>query len=153
VLLTAGLIALCCRGAGERDVAGMWAEPVGSDSVRAYVEMRERGYAALEPVPLKLVAVNKTGRTLCLTFPTAQRFDFIIGKDEEPVWSWSEGRAFEESPLRVALAPGDSLVYEYVWKGRLKDGSLPRLGRYRLKGALMTAPPVETGERQFGIVD
>ena len=81
----------------------MWAEPVGSDSVRAYVEMRERGYAALEPVPLKLVAVNKTGRTLCLTFPTAQRFDFIIGKDEEPVWGLSGAAGIANIEIVTAM--------------------------------------------------
>jgi hypothetical protein len=111
------------------------------------------GYAALEPVPMKLIVKNETDRTLRLVFPTAQRFDFIIMKDRVPVWSWSEGRMFAQALGRLALAAGDSLVYEYTWDGRLPSGGLPALGRYTVKGVLMTAPPVETGAREFGIVD
>jgi hypothetical protein len=129
------------------------AEQVGADSVTAYVVLREMGYAALEPVPMKLVVRNETARTLCFTFPTAQRFDFIIGKQREPVWSWSDGRMFAQTRGRLAVAPGESIYYEYTWDGRLAGGKLPRLGRYRARGALMTAPPIETEERQFGIVD
>jgi hypothetical protein len=128
-------------------------EQARPDSVTAYVDLVEMGYAALEPIPLRLIVRNEAGRTLHLTFPTAQRFDFIITKDREPVWSWGQGRMFAQALGRVALAPGDSAVYEYTWDGRLPGGSLPRLGRYTVKGVLMTMPPVETEAREFGIVD
>jgi hypothetical protein len=115
--------------------------------------MREMGYAALEPVSMRLVVRNVSGRTLRLTFPTAQRFDFVVSKDREPVWSWSEGRSFAQSLERMTLAPGDSLVYDFTWDGKLAGGRLPRLGRYSARGVLMTLPPVLTEDRQFGIVD
>lgn len=132
---------------------GAMPEQAGQDSVTAYVGLVERGYAALEPVPLKLIVRNDTERTLRLMFPAAQRFDFIIMKDRKPVWSWSEGRMFAQTIGHLALAAGDSVVYEYTWDGRLTGGSLPALGRYAVKGLLTTMPPVETGAREFGIVD
>jgi hypothetical protein len=122
--LAAGLGTISCDSRKGREGKAAPPEQVGVDSVTAYVDIRERGYAALEPIPIK-----------------------------EPAWTWSEGRTFAEAAGRVMIAPGDSLVYEYTWDGRLADGSLPRLGRYRVKGALMTAPPIETGMRKFAIVD
>lgn len=136
---------------GTRDEAVP--EHVRPDSVTAYVGLVEMGYAALEPVPMKLIVKNETDRTLRLVFPTAQRFDFIIMKDRVPVWSWSEGRMFAQALGRLALAAGDSVIYEYTWDGRMPGGGLPALGRYTVKGVLMTAPPVESGAREFGIVD
>lgn len=141
-------------GGGEPPAAGkVPAEQVGADSVTAYVVLKEMGYAVLEPIPMKLVVRNETGRTLRLTFPTAQRFDFRIRKYREPIWSWSDGRMFAQAGERLAIEPGDSVTYEYTWDGKLADGSLPRLGRYWARGVLMTAPPIQTEERQFGIVD
>ena len=155
VCLIVWIVLSSCSGGdggrgGSRDAP---MEHVGADSVRAYIGLREMGYAALEPVPMRLVVKNVSGRTLRLTFPTAQRFDFVVEKDRRPVWSWSEGRAFAQLLKRLVLAPGDSLVYEHAWNGKLADGRTPRLGRYSAKGMLMTLPPVQTGEKQFGIVD
>lgn len=151
--LAAGLLLLSCGGDKGRKQEAAPAEQVGADSVTAYVDLRERGYAGLEPVPMKLVVRNETERTLRFTFPTEQRFDFVVTKVKEPVWAWSEGRTFSEDTGHLSIAPGDSLIYEYTWDGRKADGSLPRLGRYRVKGVLMTAPPIETGTGKFAVVD
>ncbi len=151
--LLAGPGGISCDGKPQGDRPGAPAEPVGADSVRAYVELREMGYAALEPVPMRLVVRNISARALRLTFPDAQRFDFVISRDRERVWAWSDGRTFAGSQGILSLARGDSLVYDYTWDGKLAGGTLPRLGRYRVRGLLMTRPPVETDERQFGIVD
>jgi hypothetical protein len=151
--LAAGLCSVSCEGKkSEKEGAGP-AELVGADSVTAYVDFREMGYAALEPIPMKLVVRNETERMLHFTFPSGQRFDFIVTKVKQPVWAWSEGRMFEQSVGHLAIAPGDSVVYEYTWDGKLADGTLPRLGRYWVRGALMTAPPIETTTKHFGIVD
>ncbi len=151
--LAAALAAISCGREQDAGRGGGAAERPGADSVTVYVDIRERGYAALERIPMRLVVRNETRRTLRFAFPTSQRFDFMVKKDKKTVWRWSEGRSFAGSPGRLMLAPGDSLVYEYVWDGRLEDGRPPRLGRYRAAGRLMTEPPIETRERRFGIVD
>ncbi|MGD9402942.1 MAG: BsuPI-related putative proteinase inhibitor [bacterium] len=153
ICLAAAFATISCGSKKGREGEAAPVEQVGADSVTAYVDLREMGYAALEPIPMKLVVRNETERTLCFTFPTGQRFDFIVTKVKEPVWAWSEERTFAGAVGRLAVAPEDSVVYEHTWDGRLAGGRLPRLGRYWVKGALMTAPPIQTGTRKFAIVD
>jgi hypothetical protein len=171
VLLLSGLLAASCntrggasdRAAGapgragelrdEEPAAAAGGERAGTDSVIAYIEGAGRGYAVLEPIHMKLVVKNPSDRKMQLTFPTAQGFDFIIRKGRETVWSWSWGRMFAQVLGEASLAPGDSLTYEYTWNGFLPGGKSPELGRYTMQGVLMTTPRIETGQKEFGLID
>jgi hypothetical protein len=150
-LAFAALIVSCGgRGKGSGEAA---ADAARSDSLAATVNLNEGGYAMLEPIVMTLEVANTTGRTVHLTFPTAQRYDFVVKKGKETIWQWSEGRMFAQFLGRYELAPGDAITYRHVWDQTKADGTKPGLGAYTVEGILMIAPPLKTPAKTFGIVD
>ena len=110
-------------------------------------------YAIGEPMEMKLTVTNVTDRTVTVTFPTAQRFDFVIKRDGKPVWQWAADMMFAQSVTREEIAPLDSLVLGTKWDQVLPDGTNPGLGAYTIQGVLKTRPERVTNEKRFGIVD
>jgi hypothetical protein len=123
------------------------------DSLKVRLELRERGYASGEPIEMKLVVSNTTDRRIKITFPTAQRFDFIVKKDRVPVWQWSGERMFAQVLGRHAIEAKGFVAYEFTWDQKLPDGSWARLGRYTVQGILKSMPEIASTEKEFGIVD
>ena len=151
-----GALALCvalasCGKKGTRDMARAEVSP--SDSVLVSVELNEGSYAIGEPMVVRLIASNTTGRNLNLTFPTAQRFDFIVRQDKRVIWQWSHEKAFAQVTGRQSVRPGDSISYEYKWDQKLPDGTNPDLGAYTIQAILMTQPKFRSGQKRFGVVD
>ena len=102
---------------------------------------------------MTLIVENKTGRTLNLTFPTAQRYDFIVRTGKHIVWQWGHERMFAQVVGRFFLAPHDSVTYESTWDQRTLEGTEPRLGTYTVQGILKTAPEIGTDEKTLWIAD
>lgn len=123
------------------------------DSLKASVTLNEGGYAIGEPVSMTLEVVNPTDRSIRLTFPSAQRYDFVVKKGKQTIWRWSGGRMFAQVVGRHVMAPGDTIAYEYTWDQTGADGTKPGLGAYTVEGMLMISPPLKTGPKTFGIVD
>jgi hypothetical protein len=151
-LVIAALLLASCGTGGRtsRDGPAGGAEP---DSLRADVILNEGGYAVGERVVMTLEVVNLTDRTLRLTFPSAQRYDFIVSRGKATIWRYSDGRMFAQVLGRYDLAPGDTIAYEYAWDQIGADGTKPGLGAYTVEGILMITPPLKTGPKTFGIVD
>lgn len=151
VLAVTALIVSCGgkgKGSGKD---GM--DAARTDSLEARVELNEGGYAMREPVVMTLAVANTTGRTLHLTFPSAQRYDFVVKKGKETIWQWSEDWTFAQVLGRYELGPGDTMTYRHVWDQTKADGTKPGLGAYTLEGMLMISPPLKTPAKTFGIVD
>jgi hypothetical protein len=146
------LLLLSCGGrrwghaTGDRSVAGV-------KTLAAQVRLNEGSYAAGEPVVMTLQVVNLSASPLHLTFPTAQRYDFIVTRGRERVWEWAGGRMFAQVIGGYDLAAGDTLTFHYTWDQTGADGTKLTLGAYTIEGMLMTSPPVVTAPRAFGIVD
>jgi hypothetical protein len=151
-LLIAALLLVSCGRGGRTSRDG---PPGGSqpDSLQASVILNEGGYAIGEPVVMTLQVVNLTDRSLKLTFPSAQRYDFIVGRGKATIWRYSDGRMFAQVLGRYDLAAGDTVTYEYTWDQTGMDGTKPGLGAYTVEGMLMITPPLKTGPKTFGIVD
>ncbi len=161
VLVTCGMVASCAKKdapetsrheAGRtRDRATGATTP--ADSLEVRIVFNERGYAMREKIVMTLVARNTTARPLLLTFPTAQRFDFIVTDGKQIVWQWSHGRMFAQARSRHTIAPHDSITYEFTWDQIANDGTEPRLGRYTIQGVLKIDPEIASTKHVFGIVD
>jgi hypothetical protein len=123
------------------------------DSLDARVRLNAGSYAVREPIVMTLIVRNTTDRTLNLTFPTAQRYDFIVRKGQHILWQWGHERMFAQVIGRLALAPRDSITYELTWDQRTLEGTEPKLGAYSIQGILKTFPETATDERTFGIMD
>jgi hypothetical protein len=148
----AGAAGASVVAAGSRD-EGTLPGNVSGDTLMVEVELTERGYALLEPVAMALRVTNMKQEDLTLTFPTAQRFDFIVRKGKEIVWIWSEGRIFAQSIGRKTLGPGETVSYDITWDQSGLENVQPPLGAYTAQGILKTSPEIASGKREFGIVD
>ena len=75
-------------------------------------------YRRNQPVRITLVKTNISSRPVTLTYPTSQRFEFLVrrGSAAGPiVWRWSEGRVFAQVIQRVTIQPGQSQVFRVTW--------------------------------------
>lgn len=68
-------------------------------------------YSPGDTIRMRLKVFRRGGRPLNLSFPTAQRYDFVLrgpeGSDPTAVrWRWSEGRFFAQSTASVVLDGG-----------------------------------------------
>jgi len=148
----------CGKKSGEATGSGAAgtvpvADIAAGDTLRVEVELTERGYALLEPVVMTLKVTNVKGEDLTLTFPTAQRCDFIVRKGRQVVWRWSEGMMFAQAIGRETLRAGDSISYEVTWDQSGLENVKPPLGAYSVQGILKTVEEIASEERDFGIVD
>jgi hypothetical protein len=76
---------------------------------------------------------------LTFTFPTSQRYDFVVHTWEgERVWRWSEDMAFLQVVTFATLEPGETWAMEASWR------PAGRSGRYIATGRLTSSDrPVE----------
>lgn len=93
-------------------------------------------YQRNQLVRITLVKTNISNRPITLTYPTAQRFDFLVrrGRTGPIVWQWSENRAFAQVFERIVLQPGQSQVFRVDWDQRTNDGRSVGPGVYTIFG-------------------
>ncbi len=139
--------------AGTTIAADPLAGGISGDTLKVEVDLAERGYALLEPIVMTLTVANVKGEDLTLTFPTAQRYDFIVRKGKQVVWRWSEGMMFAQVIGRESLRAGDSISYEITWDQSGLEDMKPPLGAYSAQGILKTTREIISEEKDFGIVD
>lgn len=111
-------------------------------SLRLQVEPQVR---AGEEVTMRLKVKNKGSQPISLTFPTGQRYDFLVTTpDHQSVWVWSHGKSFTQAVNTLTLSPGQEVEFEEEWHQTDNDGKSVRPGTYLVKGILQTQPPRET---------
>ena len=156
ILLVAAAAFLCSCGScpcGRKGEEGADASLPRPDSLVVEIGVNEGSYAVLEPVIMTLTVRNSAGRDLALTFPTAQRYDFIVRKGKQVVWRWSEGMMFAQVIGRATLGAGESISYEVTWEQAGLEGIKPVLGAYSVQGVLKTSQEIMSEEQVFGIMD
>ena len=106
--LTAGVVLLCgCVGSQPEPAPGADEGPL---SPSLEVNVADAG------VQLTLHVTNTSSRPVEFTFPSSQRYDFIVRRaGGEEVWRWSEGMMFTQAISRVTLAPDESWDMQAVW--------------------------------------
>lgn len=130
-LLALGLLgpAACARSGGAPEAGGedppTGAEPTQSPGLAASLEVQ----VARSGVRFGLHVTNTTDRTMEFTFPTSQRYDFVVRRASgEEVWRWSDGMAFLQAISHASLAPGESWDMEAVWEPDDVSGELEATG-------------------------
>jgi hypothetical protein len=71
--------------------------------------------------------------TTDLTFNTSQEADFEVFSNDLPVWKWSQGQVFAQTPHSVHVNPGDQTTWRIWWDGHLDDGTRLPAGSYTLR--------------------
>lgn len=124
LILIAILSSGCARpnGQGEAGEGDASAPPPLAASVD--VQVTDGG------VRLSLHITNTTSRPIEFSFPTSQRYDFVVARPSgEVVWRWSEGMAFLQVLSQATLAPGESWDMEAVWEPGSVTGELVATAR------------------------
>ena len=83
-------------------------------------------------VRMALHISNNTRKSVELTFPSGQTYDFVVldsvGRE---LWRWGSGRMFTQALRNTLLGGGESLDYEETWN----TATLPP-GRYTARAVL-----------------
>ncbi|MEW6622860.1 MAG: BsuPI-related putative proteinase inhibitor [Bacillota bacterium] len=92
-------------------------------------------YRRTQPVCMTLVKINISGSPITLTYPTTQRFDFIVrrGVTGPIVWRWSTGRVFAQVVETVVIPPGQSQIFTFTWDQIGDDGRPVAPGIYTVQ--------------------
>lgn len=81
-------------------------------------------------VRLVLHVTNATSEAMDFTFPTSQRYDFVVDDGEgREVWRWSAGRAFLQVITESRLEPGETWTMEASWTTGQESGTYVATGR------------------------
>lgn len=123
MMVTALLVTGCAGSTGE---VGESRDGVLMDDVAATVEVKLQG----DSVRLLLHVTNTGDAPLDFTFPSSQRYDFVV-RDEagEEVWRWSEGMMFLQAISHATLAPGETWDFDVVWEPGDRRGRYEVVGR------------------------
>lgn len=95
-------------------------------------------YSVGEEVKMSVTVTNKGSTSIELVFTSAQRYDFIVLKDDNEVWRWSTGKMFAMVLERLLLKPGEGQTYTERWK---PNDVTPR--KYEVVGIIMSRPPLK----------
>ncbi len=94
---------------------------------------------------MRLKVENKGSQPISLTFPTGQRYDFVVTTpDRRILWVWSHDKAFTLIFGSLTLSPGQKIEFEEEWDQRDNDGNPLPPGDYWVYGVLTTDPAVKT---------
>ena len=125
-VLTVGLVVLLCGCAGpapDQEPGSREGSTEGPLAASLEVNVTDPG------VRLTLHVTNTSSRPVEFTFPSSQRYDFVVRRaDGEEVWRWSEGMMFTQAISQATLAPGESWDMEAVWEADDVTGELTATG-------------------------
>lgn len=120
-VLAAALVVVGCAGSGERNAGST----VWEDSVAASMEVD----VMEDSVRFVLHLTNTSESPLELTFPTSQRYDFVVTDPEGgEVWRWSDGMSFLQAISTATLDPGETWDMEAIWEPGEVTGELVATG-------------------------
>jgi len=125
VLTVAGLLVVGCAPPQDR------AMPSNEDLtvIEDLATSLEVGIASGE-VRFTFHMTNTAAAPLELTFPTSQRYDFVVEDAEgQPVWRWSDDRSFLQAITHATLEPGETWTMESTWEPGDATGELVATGR------------------------
>ncbi|MEX2611267.1 MAG: BsuPI-related putative proteinase inhibitor [Gemmatimonadota bacterium] len=82
-------------------------------------------------VHLTLHVTNLSEHPVALEFPSAQRYDFLVRREDgESVWSWSATRSFAQVLTVDTLPPGETRRYSADWPHGGRTGNFVAEGHF-----------------------
>ncbi len=105
------------------------------------------------PVRMVLRVENFGAETAVIPQSTGQTHDFVVRKDDQVVWRWSEHRYFLQSLGVISIEPGEIQVFEGSWDKRTREGKPAGKGHYTVTGEVPRSQggPLQTEPREFVI--
>ena len=85
---------------------------------------------------------NTSGTKQVRSFATAQRYDFIVKRGDNVVWTWAEDRVFAQSTGEETWEPDECRGWTETWDGMTSSGMRAADGKYSVEAVLTTKPEV-----------
>ena len=102
----------------------------------------KQSYSPKEPILIQLIVTNKMSKVFKSTFASAQRYDFVVRKEKEEIWRWSEDKMFAMVLTEFILPPQQSVTYQERWTQQDEEGRTIPAGKYEIIGILKTQPEI-----------
>lgn len=107
-----------------------------------------------DAVPMTLVLTNCADNAAHLSFPTSQRYVFIIQNADtlEEAWRSSDGKSYAQVVGEEAIQPSESVQYTETWDQKSSKGEQVAAGRYKVLAFSVGCPASGQTDCQFGPV-
>jgi hypothetical protein len=92
-------------------------------------------YSVGEEVKISVTVTNRGMNPVELIFMSAQRYDFIVVKDDREVWRWSNNKMFAMVLESLLLKPGEKQTYMETWEPKCITP-----GEYEVIGTVTSRP-------------
>jgi uncharacterized membrane protein len=92
-------------------------------------------YSVGEEVKISVTVTNRGMNPVELIFMSAQRYDFIVVKDDREVWRWSNNKMFAMVLESLLLKPGEKQTYMETWEPKCITS-----GEYEVIGTVTSRP-------------
>jgi len=96
-----------------------------------------------------LQACNPSTSSVAVTFPTGQRYDFEVKRNNALVWRWSDGMAFTMMYGQENWAPKQCKTYTATWNGTNSNGAVAPTGGYTVTGIVASSPKQGSAPKAF----
>lgn len=106
--------------------APSWADQHYDKAILLTLASSKSVYSKGEPVELLLTVINTSKTPLTVPFSSAKQYDFVIKKDGQEVWRWSQGKMFAMALTQLKLEPRGGNLYRATWSQA--DGSKKQVG-------------------------
>ncbi len=113
----------------------------------------DRAYALGSPIEFKMFLTVDSGEPVEVVFPSSCPAEFIVYRDNEPIWNSLEGAACLQMINTIEFEPGDTVVYNTLWNCTTSSWKGVTLGDYKVQGVLLSNPPIKTKAVSFYLVD
>jgi hypothetical protein len=114
IALTAGLLLSCAlpvsATVGDSNDRDLGQPPVVP--IRLTIMTDRPVYTPGTPILMTLLATNTADIPVTLSFPTAQRFDFVVSYKGTELWKWSADKVFPQVTGKIVLKPGQQIAFQ-----------------------------------------
>ncbi|NLC57826.1 MAG: hypothetical protein GX774_13400 [Armatimonadetes bacterium] len=108
----------------------------------------QQTYAPGTPIELTLRLENQGDQPVRLQMSSGQQYDFLVLRDGQEVWRWSQGRSFIQTLTSLVLAPEETRSFTVTWDQRDAQGNPVPPGQYILVGRITHTGSTPLEERE-----
>lgn len=103
---------------------------VNYDGIEYYMATDQSEYSVDDSVHMMYKITNLSDTPISFIFPSTQRYDFFIMRNDTFIWSWSWGQGFMPMMGQILLNPGDSTFATASWSDQVYPGLYEVTGYY-----------------------
>lgn len=109
-------------------------------------------YLPGQAVRITLTITNPSNIDVTLSFRSSQQGDFMIRRDEEEIWRWSDGRVFAQALTKMRLGPNERRQIHATWDQKDRKGREVSAGSYEAAALFLAGGRRDHAVTSFKIV-